>query len=212
MHILRLLSILACIGIAPSRAALAWQTTRIEAKTEPGQERFEALFPFKNTSDTTVTITSTETSCGCTVARLAKFTYAPGETGVLRAVFEFGERVGPQQKVVTVATNDGAAATHLVLRIDIPEVLALDRETLQWVVGAAAEVQRVNVRALPGVTFKELEFDPHMVRAEIATNPTGEAAVTVTPLSTAKAFRQVIRLHAEFAGKRRVIPFYVSVR
>src|SRR5688572_27568257 len=104
MHAGRLISASLSLVVfaAPAFADLQWETTRVEAKAEPGQERLEAVFAFRNTGARPVTITSTQTNCGCTTARLTKTTYGPNETGSIRALFEFGDRIGPQQKVVTV--------------------------------------------------------------------------------------------------------------
>lgn len=62
-------------------------------------------FNFKNVSDKSVKIT-VAASCGCTVAGLAKDTYAPGETGAITATFSPQGRNGSQTKTLTMTVLD----------------------------------------------------------------------------------------------------------
>lgn len=45
------------------------------------------LFKFKNTGDTTLHIKKVQTTCSCSVPKLTKLDYAPGETGEVTVVF-----------------------------------------------------------------------------------------------------------------------------
>ncbi|MGY8692847.1 MAG: DUF1573 domain-containing protein, partial [Verrucomicrobiia bacterium] len=60
--------------------ALSWEKTIVEVDAEIGQGEVNAYYPFTNTSDSSITITKSTASCGCTVPSLEKDTYAPGET------------------------------------------------------------------------------------------------------------------------------------
>jgi hypothetical protein len=194
--------------------ALVWTTQRIEERAKLGAERFEAVFPFRNPSAQSVTITAVESSCGCTTARLTKFAYGPGETGEIRAVFEFGDRSGPQQKVLTVHTNDSIVATHLVLRVDIPEAIVLERTVLEWNRAEATTAKTLFARtAGPEVELTKLGFDPAQVEARLTPAPAGGGyLITLRPLSTAAAQRQSVRIDATVAGQPRSLPVYIFVR
>ncbi len=199
---------------AHAQSALAWDRKRLELKAEPGQDRAEAAFTFRNTGSKTVTITAVQTSCGCTTTELKKHSYAPGETGEIRAVFTFGDRTGPQQKVLTVNTDDAVVATQLVLRVDIPETLILDQRIVQWPHGEAAEPKTVTIHtAEKGVTVEGLDFDPKQLEAKLEPLPDGGGyRVTLRPLNAAEPQRQTVQLRAKIGEATRSLPIYVYVR
>ncbi len=75
-------------------------------------EKITVEFPFKNTSDRTITIDSIRASCGCTVPVLDKKVYAPGESEIIKATFDSARRQGVNTKTVTVRTDDAAQAEY----------------------------------------------------------------------------------------------------
>jgi hypothetical protein len=172
------------------------------------------VFPFRNSGAKPVTITAVESSCGCTTPHLAKPLYAPGETGEIRALFEFGDRVGPQQKVLTVMTDDAKVATHLVLRVEIPEVLVADQRVLQWAHGEPAVAKPLIVRTpAPGVVVNSLNFNSTEVDATFAPLPAGGGyRLMLRPLATTAALRYTVLVNATVAGRLRTLPVYIFVR
>jgi len=114
-------------------AKISWTEKTVQRVAKPSDLTVSADYTFKNSGSTPVKVTSVTTSCGCTTTQLDKQSYAPGETGKLTALFEIGSRSGPQEKTITVVSNDGTAATTtLVLRVDIPELVALSPRLLIW--------------------------------------------------------------------------------
>jgi len=63
-------------------------------------------FMIKNTGKSPLNIRKTHSSCGCTVAELAKETLQPGEEVVLKVTFNTSGRRGTQQKSITIYSND----------------------------------------------------------------------------------------------------------
>jgi len=63
-------------------------------------------FEFKNSGKSDLIIRKTRSTCGCTVAQLAKKTLAPGETGVFKITFNSRGKKGTQNRAITVYTND----------------------------------------------------------------------------------------------------------
>lgn len=117
--------------------ALQWEQTNVSVDAEFGQKEVNAQYAFTNASDSVVTITKTQASCGCTVPSLAKKTYAPGESGQLHAHFDIGSRVGMQRKEITVGTEEGSDnhSYKLTLNVEIPQLIQLKRRALLWKVG-----------------------------------------------------------------------------
>ena len=75
------------------QAELVWEKTFITLKARSDDTVLEAVYKFTNKSDLPVKIEKVKSSCGCTTATTDKETYAPGERGLLKAVFTVGDRV-----------------------------------------------------------------------------------------------------------------------
>lgn len=63
-------------------------------------------FPIVNVGTDTLEIKDVKTSCGCTVAEMAKKVLAPGEETVVSATFKLKGKQGKQTKIITVKSND----------------------------------------------------------------------------------------------------------
>lgn len=73
-------------------------------------------FRFKNTGNAPVTITKVNTSCGCTSTSWTTTAVAPGEYGVVTAVYDPDGRQGPFEKEITVETNGEPQFVSLKVR------------------------------------------------------------------------------------------------
>jgi len=65
----------------------------------------EYSFKFKNTGSKPLVITDAHASCGCTVPEKPEQPIRPGETGVIKVVFNSKGRNGHQEKTITVNSN-----------------------------------------------------------------------------------------------------------
>ncbi len=68
-------------------------------------EKVTYNYRFKNTGAKPLIISSATASCGCTVPEKPEEPIKPGETGILKVVFNTQGRVGPTHKTITVITN-----------------------------------------------------------------------------------------------------------
>lgn len=128
--------LLALLVPVAARAELVFATTQVDHQAAPGDTAYNAVFPFTNEGDAPITIASVKSSCGCTVPQLEKTEYAPGESGEITAQFQFGNRTGPQRKVITVTIQGEPRRTvQLVLQVDIPVLLKATPRLLLWRVG-----------------------------------------------------------------------------
>lgn len=82
-------------------------------------EKVGCIFPFTNTGDADLVLTSATASCGCTVPKYNKKPVAPGESGTVEVVFDTSGREGIQTKTVVVQSN---AENNLVILRIISEV------------------------------------------------------------------------------------------
>ncbi|WP_309382430.1 DUF1573 domain-containing protein [Cerasicoccus frondis] len=169
-------------------AELVFETTSVDGGVAKlGEKEFVAKFPFKNTGDSTITILSAKSSCGCTVPALAKKVYAPGESGEITATFSFDARTGHQQKTISVITDSEPKRATLRLEITIPEIMTIKPRVVFWNVGSepleAKQFQVVlgenveaDVRLIGGDNPED--FNVTIVRAE---SGVGDYTVTVEP-------------------------------
>jgi Protein of unknown function (DUF1573) len=175
-------------GVAIARADLSWENQLQEFHVVPEDKAVTAKFAFKNTGTESLTIKRVTTSCGCTSAKLAKNTYAPGESGEIEAKFSFGSRRGPQRKLITVTSAD-KQVWQLELRCWIHEPLTVSPALVYWRSGAEPAAKVVKLTAGPGqpITIKSVKSSSPKFKTSLAEVKAGqEYALTVTPADTAE--------------------------
>lgn len=219
----RFLAILTCLlalALSGGRlaAALEFEQTRIEQNARLLDEQSTAVFRFTNTGDKAVEILRVQSSCGCTVPELDKQSYAPGESGEIRALFTFGSRQGRQMKRITVKTDDPAMATYqLDFITHIPTWGQINPRMLRWSVGSEAEVRAVTVEVpeAEGLTVKEppaLEY----FRMEPLPGSPGRRFYELTPLSTAASVTEKVAFELVYEADgqtvSRELSFYAIIR
>ncbi|MEO5916147.1 MAG: DUF1573 domain-containing protein [Luteolibacter sp.] len=113
-------------------------------------------FAFTNKTDKPVTIAKSDPTCSClkVVVSGGKLKYAPGESGVIRTIFDVGNATGTVEKGVAIWLDNDPAPTpsvHLQVNIHIPVLVELTpSKTLSWDVGGKAETQTIHVTMAEG--------------------------------------------------------------
>lgn len=115
-------------------------------------------FKFTNTGDDTLRIAKTKTTCGCTVARLSKQAYEPGQSGTVKVKYHAEKQPGRKNRHVYVHSNDKTKPkTILTVEVNIvfkvvhePKVLnlALDKDNA----------------GCPMITLKSLDGQPFAIK------------------------------------------------
>lgn len=83
-------------------------------------------FSVKNVGDQVLRITNIMSSCGCTAAASKKDQIEPGETTSIDVAFDTDGKVGIQNKVISLASND---ITHTNIKFEITgKVLAKEKK------------------------------------------------------------------------------------
>jgi len=137
---MRLLSVVIFLASAAAAVAgLEFEKKSVDIEAKPADENLPVEFPFTNTSEKSITIQEVTYACSCLAAETDKEVYAPGEKGVLNAVFKLGSFTGYQRKAMTiVALEEGteeAGRTQLMVGVKIPDVIKITPELLSWTVG-----------------------------------------------------------------------------
>lgn len=111
--------ILFTFAALPVSAQLVFESARVEIEGKFGEEQLHAAYPFVNRGSHSVTVREVTSGCGCTVPELEQKVYAPGEQGVLRAVFNVGQRQGEQRQTISVKTDAGDQILRLIVRLPV---------------------------------------------------------------------------------------------
>jgi hypothetical protein len=116
---LLLLLLAACGGGAGGNAPIiALETANLALGDMPNGQIAERAVAVRNDGDAPLVVDTVTTSCGCTTAALEPMTIAPGESGVLRIVFDSGahgpDLRGPILREVTLVSNDPATPEAVV--------------------------------------------------------------------------------------------------
>ncbi len=193
---MRFLTLLLLAAVHVAHADLVWEKTVQEFHRVPEDGHVSAKFAFKNSGPDTVTIKRVKTSCGCTTARLAKNTFAPGESGEIEVKFTFGGRRGPQRKIIAVTSDRPRVVSAspeeqrewtLDLRVYIHEPLTLTPALVWWKVGDAPEAKLVKLTTADGqkVGVKGVTSSNPKLSAKLATVAEGrEYVLSVQPTDT----------------------------
>lgn len=148
---------------------LTWHTQKIDLTVNPGDNEAVGVFRFINSGDTPIAIDSVHSGCDCTTAEVAKRSYAAGEAGEIKTVFAIGDRVGIQEKLIYVTTNDAPAVpTVLKLRVNIPELLSYSSRLLFWCTAESLDEKSVVVTSTGSRRIVTIEASPSVQTAAIS--------------------------------------------
>jgi Protein of unknown function (DUF1573) len=203
MPICRLVPVVTGIILAvhvSARAELIWENPTQEFQRSSADGAVEAHYAFKNTGPTAVTILGITSSCGCTVARAEKKTYAPGESGKITARFTFGNRKGLQRKVITVGLSDGTE-TKLGLNVSILEPLTVTPTLLFWRVGEGAAPKKVQLKAANDVpvNIRSVSSSSPRVTTQLEIKAEGtDYTLIVSPSDTAAKLAATVTVETDY--------------
>ena len=207
--------LLALTALARPASALDWKTTELTATATPFQITVDVVFPFANSSRTTVNIRNLETSCNCVSAAADKLSYRAGEAGEVRASFAVGDHPGLFERVITVTTDEPGDPVHLILRVDVPAAATCEPRRLNWSHNGATIEQSLELTVAPGleINFTVLAVTSEDFTARLETVTAGHYyRLFVKPRATARPATAAIRLAGhEKSGHDLVVSAYANV-
>lgn len=139
MRLACLLFVLGIVNLASG--GLVWEETSQSRAIDVREGATTFYFRFHNSGSETVDILKLRSSCSCLRLVLDKWEYAPGETGVLKAVADLNGRQGSVRRTVAViASGQPDYSLHrLHVEMDIPKGYKLSAQRLVWRQGDASE-------------------------------------------------------------------------
>ncbi len=144
-------------------------------------------FKFTNTGDAVLKITRTSATCGCTIPKLAKKEYAPGESGTLKVNYKTSLRAGSTNKKVYVHTNDLTKRkvtltlkANIVIKVDYkPKRLNLSLKTEDAncpdIVLASVDDKLFSIKKITSTAgCIKIDFDPSQKATKFVLKPKGD--------------------------------------
>lgn len=135
-----------------SWAGLVWDNTTVTIETQGSPETRNAEFRFRNNSGHPVRIRGVKSSCGCTVAKPEKDTYAPGESGVLPVTHKPKPGSVPRRYRITVSTDEPTGSPHdlSLVVLSEPRLAVEGRRMLVWEKDEPRAPKEIVLRTKPG--------------------------------------------------------------
>ncbi len=208
-----LTAILFLLAILPIHAELKFETPVIDAEATLDATTLVREFQFTNTGTKPIKITQADAGCSCLGVMVAegKLSYAPGESGTLRATFEIGNFQGTVEKPILIwleGDPEDAPSAKVTLRVHIPVIIALEPKTLKWEQGGSMEMKSIDVKmdygkpiSITSVTTSNENFTAKMVTVEEGKH----YKVEVTPRSTASGGFTIVRIETDsYVEKQRI--------
>jgi len=169
----------------PPAGALQWKEMEVKVETKGKVGKIPASFEFKNTGKKPVTITSINTSCGCTVAASDQGSYPPGASGTINIEYTPTGTPGIRYYHVAITTDEAPGQAYaLKLQVVHNPRIAMDKRLLVWEQGESRSAKVVKLTPDPGdplrIVGAKAEKDLFNFSLKDGTAP-GEKLLSVTP-------------------------------
>jgi hypothetical protein len=175
-----------CLAGVVQSSGLMWEQTHREVNVD-GPAEVVIDYAFRNDSQKPVTILGAKTSCGCTVGKPPRRTYAPGSSGVLPVSHKPKPGVRAYRIEVITDEEEGNAAHILTLRVNNEPRISLHPRVLRWATGEMRQPKHMDVRLKKGdplrVVGAQAESDVVDVKV-VKTEESGMVRLLVTPQET----------------------------
>lgn len=215
MRSFRLLSCLLA-GAALPCAALEWKTRTLRFTTVPFQTTQAASFEFTNTGSKPVTILEVDSNCDCLEAAADRQVYAPGTTGLIKASFTVGDRLGLYERRINVLTDESPEPVRLLVSIEVPELVKMNPRSVAWKLNEPGVEKAIELAVNPGVTINFMRVLPTSgdFSARLETIVPGQRyRVYLQPPATTAPANAAFRIFGRAAsGQELVVSAYGNVR
>ena len=122
---------------------------------------------FKNIGRDTVRVEEVRTSCGCTVPKIEKLTYLPGEEGSILVQFNARGFRGKVRKWVKIFFEKGQPAMlRIVLQARVVPLVEIDPEIVYW-----QGITRKQKQVARSIVVRNNSDRPLQVKKILSTNP-----------------------------------------
>ncbi|MDD2706996.1 MAG: DUF1573 domain-containing protein [Verrucomicrobiae bacterium] len=196
---------------------LKWDCREMDFSPTPLESRIIAHFTFTNSGKKPVAIAAVKSSCGCTSLMGDKKVYQPGERGEITAVFEFGQRVGAQEKTIVVQSDDPVEPTALLkFKVTIPEIIRMAPLFVNWFKGEPAEAKTVTLKVVHSEPVKVVRAKSNNEKMSVRLKTIKEGKeylLAITPADTTQPVAVAIDIQTDFPRENpKIFKVFALVR
>ncbi|MFT7172863.1 MAG: hypothetical protein ACI9NQ_001079 [Paracoccaceae bacterium] len=135
----------------PVSAEMVFKSLLVEIDAKAGENQVTGEFPFEIKGDSE-TIVSYDALCTCLAGRVEplladrspKLHWKAGEKGVIKARFDTSRFLGTVDKALELKLN-GRDPVILTVRVNIPDLVQLEPNTLRWETGGEADEKVIKI-------------------------------------------------------------------
>jgi hypothetical protein len=175
-------------------------------------------YKFKNTGDQTLIIKNISSSCGCTVTKVEKKEYQPGEEGTIPVKFFSRGLNGKITRTITVSTNDPENVyTRLKVMGNVVlkdfaqwEIIGSDRLDFSEVKLGQKYTEKIKFKNTGTIELRIVEvthapeINPEFNKKVLAPDEEGEVNITFKPMQAGR-FAAFLRIRTNAYKQRSVI-------
>ncbi|MGD2091892.1 MAG: DUF1573 domain-containing protein [Candidatus Aminicenantes bacterium] len=175
-------------------------------------------YKFKNTGDETLIIKNISSSCGCTVTKVDKKEYNPGDEGIIPVKFFSRGYNGKIVKTITVATNDPENVyTRLKVMGNVVlkdfaqwEIIGTDRLDFSEVTLGQKYTEKIKFKNTGTIDLRIIEIthapeiSPEFNKKVLAPDEEGEVNIVFKPMQPGR-FAAFMRIRTNAYKQRSVI-------
>ena len=209
------------LGAFLHAAGLEFTESLKEIHAPADVDKVTADFEFTNRSGKPVRVVKYDAACSCMAVTIrdSKLKYAPGESGMIRAVFEMGNFSGTVDKVVALWLDDDPVdkpSVTLTVRVHIPVLVALEPKTLKWELNgnAAPQVIRITMNDTTPIRVTNVTSTTTAFKPELKTIVEGKSyELWITPMSIQTPGLGILRVETDSKNqKQRLQQAFAVVR
>lgn len=198
---LRWLAVVLAAGLnsrASGESMLRFEVPVATHTAVPGESYFEYVFKGYNAGLEPVVIREIKSSCACTVGEPSSRVVQPNESFSLSARFNYGARVGKQEKPIRLHVSDSKDPITLTLAVEIPEWIVgksmVEWSREEWSSGRTKDFH-LKIRSTP-FEVVGIEGSGDFLRADVHPDDDG-VSISVTPMVPVEQVGRMIRLRLD---------------
>jgi hypothetical protein len=199
-------------------AKITFEKTELDFGELESGKVVDMEYKFKNNGDDTLIIKNISSSCGCTVTKVEKKEYKPGEEGTIPVKFFSRGYNGKIVKTITVSTNDpDNVYTRLKVMGNVVlkdfaqwEIIGADRLDFKEVTMGQKYTETVKFKNTGTIDLRIIEvthapeISPEFNKKVLAPDEEGEVSVAFKPMQAGR-FAAFMRIRTNAYKQRSVI-------
>ena len=217
LFIMILVPLLLTVTLAAS-AKITFEKTELDFGELESGKVVDMEYKFKNTGDETLIIKNISSSCGCTVTKVEKKEYKPGEEGTIPVKFFSRGYNGKIVKTITVSSNDpDNVYTRLKVMGNVVlkdfaqwEIIGADRLDFSEVALGQKYTEKIKLKNTGTIDLRIIEvthapeLSPEFNKKVLAPDEEGEINIAFKPMQAGR-FAAFMRIQTNAYRQRSVI-------